>query len=150
MNSFLYEEKRQELGAIKAALLNLCFNHMHHVRGTTDTDLTAVNANDRVSFLQIDFRLLLQKLIDVRPYDLMMGHGIRGVHARNNLWEQTTLQTALSGNLLIGSDHNHRSSWVICGNTARSSASVAECDDKFALKIQRSLHSRRAHAFLNG
>ena len=77
MNSFLYEEKRQEVGAIKAALLNLCFNHMHHVRGTTDTDLTAVNANDRVSFLQIDFRLLLKKFVDVCPYRLVVSHRIR-------------------------------------------------------------------------
>ena len=57
--------------------LNSSFDYVHHVCGTTDSHLTAVNTNDGVAFLQIDFCLLLEKLVNVRPYHFVVSHGIR-------------------------------------------------------------------------
>ena len=133
-----------------AAVLSLSFNHVHHVRGSTNTDLTAVNTNDRVAFLQIHFCLFLEKFVDVSSYGLVVSHWIRCIQARNNFWKQTTLEAALTSNLFIRGYDNNRSSWMILGNAAGGSASVTESDYEFAFEIKRCLNSRRANALLNG
>ena len=123
---------------------------MHHVCRATDADLIAVNANNRVPFLQIHFGLLLEQLVDVRPYHMVVSKRIRGVHARDNLWEQATLEAALTGNLLIRGNYDDRSGWVVLGNTASGTATVTECDDELAFEFKGRFDSGRADTFLDG